>query len=276
MTDFARKARSPNVRPWREKRLQKFHRNLFAICELAESYGISVRVPDGWHHVQFRHLDFIGNYYPSTRRFYLQCPVVMPTIDDVSPEDSLKIFLKAAVDAQTVPYEIYQSNWSFREFKKAPSEITKIGEYLLPRLRTEILQLSAFRPEAIDHITPMEFEHVVAELLRNEGYKVTVTPASGDGGKDIIAIADRDGRTYILLVECKKWLAGNVGIEIVQRIVGVRHIDKADHAMIVTTARFTGPARSEAERVATELTLVDRTRLHSWIRKYEQDIRSAP
>lgn len=275
MTEIGRKSSpSPNLRPWREKRLQKFHRNLYAICELAESYGIKVSIPDGWHHVQYWHLDFIGNYYPSTRKFYLQCPVHMPTIGAVSPEESLRIFLKAAIDIQTVPYDIYQSDWSFREFKRIPKDVTQIGEYLLPRLRMEILQLSAFRPETIDKVTPHEFEHVIAELLRNEGYQVKVTPATGDGGKDIVAIWDKVGRSYVLLVECKRWLADNVGIDIVQRIVGVRHIDQADHAMIVTTARFTGPAVTEANRVATELTLVDRARLLEWVRNYEHDVRT--
>ena len=60
-----------------------------------------------------------------------------------------------------------------------------------------------------------------------------------------------------MLVECKKWLANNVGIDIIQRIVGVRHIEKANHSMIVTTAKFTKDAKKEANKVVNELTLIN-------------------
>ena len=266
----------PNVRPWRERRIQKYHRNLAQICELAESYGIKVSVPDGWHHVQFRYLNYIGNYYPSTRSFFLQAPKLLPTEHGVSPEKSLLIFLKHAVRVEAPPYNIFLSSWAFRDFYSVPKDVERVGEYLVPWLRSEILRLGAYRPEAIDQVAPIEFEHLIATLLRHGGYEANVTPASGDGGKDIVAIRDRDGKQFVLLVECKRWLSENVGIDIVQRVVGVRHLDCADHAMIVTTAHFTQPALHESRRAANELTLVDRQALTRWLRSYEKSMRLGP
>lgn len=257
-----------NVKPRRRRRVAKLHRNLDELRALAECYGIKLLVPDGLHHVQFRYLDYIGNYYPSTRKFFMQSPVLLPTETGVPPEEALRLFLTFALKLEARPETLYESFWIFHEDRTVPTDVQHVGEYLMPRVREEILRIGAFRPEAMDIVEAHEFEQLIATLLREEGFDCTVTQASRDGGKDIVAIRSGSGQEYILLVECKKWLAQNVGLDVVQRAVGVKYIEKADHSMIVTTAHFTQPASEVASRVVGELTLVDRNTLADWLYRF--------
>ena len=43
-------------------------------------------------------------------------------------------------------------------------------------------------PELLHDTNPREFEQIVAELLASFGWQVNVTPASKDGGYDILGI----------------------------------------------------------------------------------------
>src|SRR5262249_53021488 len=71
-----------------------------------------------------------------------------------------------------------------------------IREHIARRkaMRTSLEQWAA--------LSPIEFEHACAELLRRSGYAdVRVTRASGDGGVDVIA--SKDGRGFA--VQCKRY-----------------------------------------------------------------------
>jgi hypothetical protein len=46
-------------------------------------------------------------------------------------------------------------------------------------------------PELMHQLHPRAFEELVAELLAARGYDVTLTPFSGDGGRDILAVSHR-------------------------------------------------------------------------------------
>ena len=55
--------------------------------------------------------------------------------------------------------------------------ILMVNEALIERLRVQ--------PQAIYDLPPRKFEELIAELLDDLGYEVELTPATGDGGKDI-------------------------------------------------------------------------------------------
>jgi hypothetical protein len=48
--------------------------------------------------------------------------------------------------------------------------VQRVGEYVMPSVREEILRIGAFRLEAIDLVQDREFEHLVATLLQGEGF----------------------------------------------------------------------------------------------------------
>lgn len=99
----------------------------------------------------------------------------------------------------------------------------------LKRLKLKIMSMS-----------PYEFETYIAKLFENIGYDVEQTPASNDGGKDIIL---KNGqRKYY--VECKHFSIGNfVGREILQKAVGAAVVDSdVDACILVTTSLFNSNA----------------------------------
>ncbi|QGM45857.1 restriction endonuclease [Methylocystis heyeri] len=110
-----------------------------------------------------------------------------------------------------------------------------------------------------EDMSPIEFEHYCAQVLREMKWDARVTQASGDQGVDIIA--DKRGRRIV--VQCKKY-SKPVGNRAVQEIVAaIAHVD-AERGVVVATCDYT-PA---AQRLAasndvlllrhTELRKIDR------------------
>ncbi len=99
------------------------------------------------------------------------------------------------------------------------------------------------RERNLDQLTalsPEEFEKEIAELFRNLGFVVKLTPFTRDGGKD--AILMKDGKKY--LVECKKYSNGNmVSRPKVQKFYSAVEMENAAGGYFVTTSRFSGNAR---------------------------------
>jgi restriction system protein len=61
------------------------------------------------------------------------------------------------------------------------------------------------RPEDISKLSSRKYEELVAELLSDIGYDVELTPATRDGGKDILAYFKTDCGTFLCLVEAKRF-----------------------------------------------------------------------
>ncbi len=92
-----------------------------------------------------------------------------------------------------------------------------------------------------EDMTPEEFEHYCAAVLREMKWKARVTPASGDQGVDIVA----DKRGARIVVQCKKY-SKPVGNRAVQEIVaGIAH-EGAGRGVVVATADYTPAAVSLA------------------------------
>ncbi len=148
--------------------------------------------------------------------------------------------------------------------------LATIGQFLLPvifvigaltsivgrRKRVELLNTG----HAVNDFTWQEFELLVGEALRRQGFTVEETGASGpDGGVDLIA--RKDGEKY--LVQCKHWRALQVGVPVVRELYGAMAAEGAVGGFVVTSGRFTEPAREFAS--GRNLKLVDGTRLKRWI-----------
>ena len=112
--------------------------------------------------------------------------------------------------------------------------------------------------EAIYEISPREFEKLVADVFSKQGYKVEMTPATRDGGCDIIATRDISGIPYMVLIECKKYSASRkVDVQLVRSLLGVQSDRKANKAILVTSSLFTKDAREFAERQKYLISLID-------------------
>ncbi len=97
-----------------------------------------------------------------------------------------------------------------------------------------------------------QFEHLVGEAYRRQGYKVEESGGGGaDGGVDLIL---RKGNETTL-VQCKRWKTWKVGVKTVRELYGVIAAQDAARGVVVTCGRFTRAAASFAE--GKQLELVD-------------------
>ena len=98
--------------------------------------------------------------------------------------------------------------------------------------------------ETLRSITWREFEQLVGEAYRQQGYKVEETGGSGpDGGVDLIL--RRAGET--VLVQCKRWKQARVGAPTVRELRGAVARDGAARGIFVTSGTFTREAVAEAQ-----------------------------
>lgn len=91
-------------------------------------------------------------------------------------------------------------------------------------------------------LTPAQFEHSIANLLVDLGFKgVRRTGKAGDLGVDILC---RDGQGQSVAVQCKRYAPGaRVGSQDIQTFIGMIAVHHgADRGIFVTTAGYTRPA----------------------------------
>jgi len=98
--------------------------------------------------------------------------------------------------------------------------------------------------ETLSDMTWKQFEWLVAEAFRREGYRVDFSVDAGpDGGIDLVL--HRDGRTS--LVQCKQWRTYSVGVPVIREMFGLMVAEDADEVIIVTSGQFTNDAKAFAE-----------------------------
>lgn len=121
-----------------------------------------------------------------------------------------------------------------------------------------ILRWCSDAPQMIYSLTPRQFEELVCEAFSSQGYDVSLTPQSRDGGFDIFASKRSVLGPELLLVECKRYSPPNrVGIEIVQRLHGVASAMRATRGILATSSFFTAPAMEFVQTVPHQVGLVD-------------------
>ena len=106
-------------------------------------------------------------------------------------------------------------------------------------LKRKILFASAKDIDAIRAMSWREFETLVGEAYRRQGYMVEETGGGGaDGGIDLIL----RGKDQKILVQCKRWQKVKVGVKIVREMYGVMTAEKAHRVIIVTIGNNTPDA----------------------------------
>lgn len=121
---------------------------------------------------------------------------------------------------------------SKRRFKKMGDNKTR--EELLHSLRT---------------LDPKEFEHYMASVFVNAGFKTKVVGGHGEGDGGIDIILDKDGS--VSFVQCKKFIGRGIGVAEVRDFYGAiadqLHADSKSKGYFVTTTFFTEAAQKFAK-----------------------------
>ena len=114
--------------------------------------------------------------------------------------------------------------------------------------------------ESVRDLPWRQFEELVAEAFRRDGFKVTENAHVGaDGGVDIRL--RKGGELY--LVQCKNWRKQSVGVATVREMFGVLAAESAQRILIVCSGTFTADAVRFAE--GKPIDLVDGDKLGAMI-----------
>lgn len=138
-----------------------------------------------------------------------------------------------------------------------------------------IINLMLKDERLIYELDPRKWEELVAGAWEREGYVVTLTPRSGDGGRDVIATLSGGGCVR-LIDQIKRYKPGNrVTADDVRAMIGTLTLDPtATKGLITTTSEFApGIAKDAAiQRLIPErLELRPREPLLAWLEKLAND-----
>jgi restriction system protein len=159
--------------------------------------------------------------------------------------------------------------------------LASIGQYVLPALCLAGAGMSAWRrnerrnlvigvmqseaSDALDGMSWREFEMLVGEGFRLQGYQVAETGGGGaDGGVDLVLRKTGETSGEKFLVQCKQWRALKVGVDVVRELYGVMAARGATGGFVVTSGRFTEAAVSFAS--GRNVTLIDGEKLRGLLR----------
>ncbi len=132
-----------------------------------------------------------------------------------------------------------------------------------------IVEQLTTNPELFTHFSsePFAFEEFVAASWDKAGYKVTLTPRSGDGGKDIIAEKIGVG-AFRIIDQCKAFKKGRkVSVNDVRAMMGTLMLNSdSKKAYVSTTSLFAPSAHKEwKDYIPNQLELREGPDLIKWL-----------
>lgn len=112
-------------------------------------------------------------------------------------------------------------------------------------------------------LTAIQYEQLCAEALRSSGWQVRTTPATADGGADLVA----EKGSNRLIVQCKRYTkpVGNKAVQEVHSAVRLYH---GNLACVVAPSGFTRQAQEEAHGLGIALLH------HSALERYDWQMES--
>ncbi len=132
--------------------------------------------------------------------------------------------------------------------------------FISARRQKKLYDKVAAQPAAIHDLVWQDFERLLSEHFRRQGFLVTREGGNGpDGGIDLVLRLGQE----VHLVQCKHWKAYKVGVQLVRELYGVMAAKGAAGGYFVTSGEYTDDAKSFAKGL--NLTLIDGRKLHEII-----------
>ena len=103
--------------------------------------------------------------------------------------------------------------------------------------------------DALIDLEPREFEYLIELLYQELGYSTVLTPATRDGGKDVIARIERPDGKEEVYAECKLYWKTKLSLDSVQKLGYVMNKNNATRGVIFCTGYVNKKIRKEDKRI---------------------------
>ena len=138
-------------------------------------------------------------------------------------------------------------------------DVSEVNDWMLNELNKN--------PTDLYKLSSRKFEELIAEIFMRKGYKVELTPATRDGGKDIYVAQKDDLGSFLYIVECKKYkFTHRVGVNVLRDLYGVLSKERATYGIAVTTSYFSKPAMEFQQELKFQMSLKDFDSIKQWLR----------
>jgi HJR/Mrr/RecB family endonuclease len=147
---------------------------------------------------------------------------------------------------------------------------------LLPVLidTTEVLARRLLKePESIYQLPSRTFEELIAALLEDLGWNIQLTPATSDGGRDIVAVIPSEIGNLLCLVEVKRYRQDRkVGVGAVRQLYGTVTHEQASYGLLVTSSTFSREAERFEQAHRYRIGLKEFQDVLQWVRRYCREV----
>ena len=151
----------------------------------------------------------------------------------------------------------------------AKEELITVARPVIVSANEAMIKALKEHPKDVFRLSPRKYEELIAELLNDMGYEVTLTKATRDGGKDILASLKTECGDFLCLVEAKRYRHDRtIGVSLVRALYGTLCDFKATSGMLVTTSSFSPDARAFQQNHQYQLSLRDYADVAGWIQQY--------
>lgn len=183
-----------------------------------------------------RHESALISYYHQTRREDL-----FGNRDETRWHLQIDIFLKTQLVPEVTDFAAWRRGRIGQQAAMAVDRITA----------ERIAAHGSSRPLAtvdVLELTPTEYEHHCADMLRERGWTIQLTPASRDGGADFVA--EKSGVRIVF--QCKRY-SQPVGNKAVQEVTSAVRLYHGNVACVVAPNGYTRQAQREATGLSVHL-----------------------
>jgi len=123
------------------------------------------------------------------------------------------------------------------------------------------------QPDDLSAMHWRQFEYLVGEFFRRNGYDITITPPSGDGGIDVRAVraSGTIGPELVLIQAKRLGSERSVGIETVKALWSDVNEAAATRGVVATTSTLAPGARAYCQARHYRLTPAERPMVEKWL-----------
>lgn len=159
---------------------------------------------------------------------------------------------------QTYPHIDYEGFENLYDNEKPKDEVNSNPVFLaVTNLAKELARIVAKTPNALENIEWRDMERIIAVIFEELGFQVTLTPASKDGGKDVIVEYEFNRQQYSYIIEIKHWPSNQkVGKDYVSDFISVITKEHRHGGLYLATygyAKNISEVYSEVEREKLKL-----------------------